>query len=194
MDGLIGEIRAFPYDFNPHCWLPCNGSSLQINQHEALFSVIGYAFGGDVNKGLFNLPNLQGRVVAGVDTGDVDFHKVGVSAGSDSISLKNSNQIPRHKHTLNGAVHTNIINDNVTNQPSKLALLTNATSKPKDSLEKPASIMMYSNGPITKDAPSLHPDTICMEGKSIGHYNMQPFMVLKYCICYNGAYPVRPRF
>jgi microcystin-dependent protein len=46
-----------PYNFAPTQWAACDGSSLQIAQNQALFALIGTAFGGDGMR-TFNLPNL----------------------------------------------------------------------------------------------------------------------------------------
>jgi len=59
MDGYIGEIRAFAFNFTPDYWLPCDGRSLPIAQNQALYAIIGTIYGGSGNN--FNLPNLQGR-------------------------------------------------------------------------------------------------------------------------------------
>jgi microcystin-dependent protein len=61
-DPFIGEIRLFPYNFAPRGWAACNGALLPINQWQALFSLLGTAFGGDgrTTFGLPNLPNPHG--------------------------------------------------------------------------------------------------------------------------------------
>jgi microcystin-dependent protein len=57
MDPFIGEIRLLPFNFAPMQWAACDGSSLQIAQYQALFALIGTAFGGDGLR-TFNLPSL----------------------------------------------------------------------------------------------------------------------------------------
>lgn len=49
-------------------WLFCNGDALCCKDYALLYGVIGNAFGGDGN-GHFNLPDLRGRFVRGVDGG-----------------------------------------------------------------------------------------------------------------------------
>ncbi|MBO9880833.1 phage tail protein [Xanthomonas sp. D-109] len=49
-------------------WLFCNGDALDCKDYALLYAVIGTAFGGDGN-GHFNLPDLRGRFVRGVDGG-----------------------------------------------------------------------------------------------------------------------------
>jgi microcystin-dependent protein len=55
--GTMGEIRLFAGGFEPKEWSFCDGRSLILAQETALFSILGYTFGGDVNR-TFRLPNL----------------------------------------------------------------------------------------------------------------------------------------
>lgn len=56
--GILGEIGIFPYNFTPGGWAACDGSLLNINTNQALYSLIGTTFGGDVLTG-FGLPDLR---------------------------------------------------------------------------------------------------------------------------------------
>jgi microcystin-dependent protein len=64
---FLGEIRAFTSDL-PQGWLPCDGRLLPISQNNALFALVGTAYGGN-GISTFALPDLRGRVVAGTDSG-----------------------------------------------------------------------------------------------------------------------------
>lgn len=67
MDNLIGEIRAFAGNYAPVGWAICDGSLLPTRQYAALFSLLGYTYGGDnVNK--FALPDLRGRLLVHKDS------------------------------------------------------------------------------------------------------------------------------
>lgn len=57
MDYYLGEIELFPYSFVPMGWLLCNGTTLNIVQNSALYSLIGNKFGGNGTT-TFALPNL----------------------------------------------------------------------------------------------------------------------------------------
>lgn len=57
MDPLVGSIILVPYTFTPEYWADCNGQSLSIRDHQALFSLIGCEFGGDCQT-TFKLPKL----------------------------------------------------------------------------------------------------------------------------------------
>ena len=55
-------------------WLFCDGRLLHGQEYPALHGVIGAAFGGDDGAKTFNLPDLRGRFLRGVDvqSGDGD--------------------------------------------------------------------------------------------------------------------------
>ena len=57
MEGYIGEIRAFAGNYAPRGWAFCDGSTIQISDNAALFSFIGFGYGGD-GRTNFLLPNL----------------------------------------------------------------------------------------------------------------------------------------
>ena len=52
----------------PVGWLFCNGQAVSRSAYSALFAVIGELYGGGNGTTTFNLPDLRGRVIAGVDT------------------------------------------------------------------------------------------------------------------------------
>jgi len=59
MECYIGQIELFPYIFVPMDWALCNGQVLSVSQYQALFSLIGYQYGGNGST-TFAVPNLQG--------------------------------------------------------------------------------------------------------------------------------------
>lgn len=50
-------------------WMVCDGRELLITTYPQLFAVLGILYGGDFGRGLFNLPDLRGTFVRGVDAG-----------------------------------------------------------------------------------------------------------------------------
>ncbi|WP_249650697.1 phage tail protein [Lysinibacillus sp. D4A3_S15] len=46
-DPYTGEIRIFAGNYAPRDWAFCDGSTLLIQQHAVLYSVIGNRFGGN---------------------------------------------------------------------------------------------------------------------------------------------------
>ena len=62
-----GEKGSVPAD-----WMICDGKALKINQYKDLYNAIGWSWGKPAAK-RFNLPDLRGRFMRGVDDGaDLD--------------------------------------------------------------------------------------------------------------------------
>lgn len=62
-------------------WLFCDGRSVRRSVYPALYAAIGVAWGGDAGAGTFNLPDMRGRFLRGVNQGAPDFP----ASGADSI-------------------------------------------------------------------------------------------------------------
>lgn len=71
-DPMLGAIGLFAGNFPPRGWAFCDGQTLQISEHSALFSVIGTTFGGD-GRTTFNLPDLRGRIPVHVESGGIQW-------------------------------------------------------------------------------------------------------------------------
>jgi microcystin-dependent protein len=76
MDIYIGTIMQFAYYVNRELigWAHCNGQVLPVKNHEALFSLIGFQFGGD-GRDHFAVPDLRPKDEHGnpihLNTGDM---------------------------------------------------------------------------------------------------------------------------
>ena len=57
-DPFIGEMIAVPYNFAPRGFAFCEGQEMQVQQNQALFSLIGNFYGGD-GRTTFNLPDTR---------------------------------------------------------------------------------------------------------------------------------------
>ncbi len=58
MAQLLGEIRRFAVGTLPSDWVACDGSVLPITEHQPLFSLLGWRFGGD-GWTTFRIPALR---------------------------------------------------------------------------------------------------------------------------------------
>lgn len=47
IEPFLGEIATFAFKFCPRGWAPLNGQLLPISQNSALFSLLGFTYGGD---------------------------------------------------------------------------------------------------------------------------------------------------
>lgn len=58
MEGYIGQVIMFAGSRIPNEWMICDGATLDINHHEALYSIIGNTYGGDYGH-TFKLPKIE---------------------------------------------------------------------------------------------------------------------------------------
>jgi microcystin-dependent protein len=185
MDAFIGEIKAFPYNFVPVNWLPCDGTLYPVGQYQALASVIGPRYGGSGTQ--FAVPDLRGRVAVGVGS---DFPQVALKGGAEGVVL-NSNQMPSHNHEVTVYLHSQSQANLISNTPGSEYYLTNGSTKLPDSTGKSIPISSYSS---TIDSPeTLHNSSIGASGGTKSstcspHENRQPYLAFRYCICYDSDY------
>ena len=161
---FLSEIRIFSFGFPPKGWALCNGQLLPIAQNQALFSLLGTTYGGD-GRVNFALPNLQSKTPIHVGNG----HTLGETGGEQAHTLSMS-ELPTHVHAwnANGSPAT-------TNTPSATSVLAQSTG---DNAWGPASNLV-----------AMSPSTILNVGGSQAHLNMQPFLVLNFCIALQGIFP-----
>jgi microcystin-dependent protein len=67
-DCFIGELKLFAGNFEPYGYAFAHGQTLSIQQHVALFSILGTTYGGNGTSD-FKLPDLRGRVPIGAGMG-----------------------------------------------------------------------------------------------------------------------------
>ena len=86
----------------PTGYLLCNGASVAVAAYTALHTAIGYTYGGSGPN--FNLPDLRGRTVHGVDNmGGTDAGRLstsntlGTAGGAETHTLSVS-ELPNHTH------------------------------------------------------------------------------------------------
>lgn len=116
----IGTIMMYAADTKSlSSWLLCDGSQISRSFYAKLFLVIGTKYGAGDGVHTFNLPDLRGRVVVGVDNSEMRIkgsQDLGKSGGISSQRLT-LEQIPSHSHskgtlsvTPSGS-HSHTIND-----------------------------------------------------------------------------------
>lgn len=65
----VGAVVAFARMVPPDGWLACDGAAVSRAEYGALFGVIGTLFGAGDGDLTFNLPDLRGEFVRGLDAG-----------------------------------------------------------------------------------------------------------------------------
>ncbi len=99
MDAYIGTIMPVAFPYAPRGWTSCEGQLLSISQNQALFSLIGTAYGGDGVQ-TFGLPDLRGRVIVGQgQSASGQQYSTGEKGGTYQTTLS-LNQMPAHNHAI----------------------------------------------------------------------------------------------
>lgn len=96
-DFYIGGIILFGGNFAPREFAFCMGQLQPISQNQALFAILGTTWGGD-GRTNYSLPDLRGRVPAGVGQGPgLSDMPIGFRQGANITELQVAN-MPEHNH------------------------------------------------------------------------------------------------
>lgn len=93
--GAVGSVTMYAGDTAPTGYLFCDGTAISRTTYSDLFSVIGTTYGTGDGSTTFNLPNLKGKVVVGLDSSDNDFDSLGETGGSKNLQA--------HTHKISNA-------------------------------------------------------------------------------------------
>lgn len=161
----LGEIKMIGFSFAPSGWALCDGQLLPIDQNQSLYSLLGTRYGGD-GRTNFGLPDLRSRVAIHKDNS----YLLGQKGGSETVTLAKS-ELPVHTHAFR-------------------AVVADADKQgPKDHLLATATEQVYRapEGTMVK----LRHDAMSSVGGGQGHNNMQPSLIVSFCIALQGLFPPR---
>lgn len=169
-----GIVSAFAGVTAPAGWLMCYGQAVSRTEYSALFTALSTTYGSGDGSTTFNVPDLRGRAIAGVDN-------MGGSAASrlTSTVLSASNTLGAtggtQTHTLTEAqmpVHTHIQNAHQHGVPERgdgsgyyTALYSNTAGDAGNNVQ-------------TRLVTATNQNT----GGGTAHLNTQPTIVLNYII------------
>lgn len=95
----IGAITSYAGNTAPTNWLICDGSAISRTTYADLFDAIGTTYGVGDGSTTFNLPNLKGRVITGLDSSQTEFDTLGETGGEKAHTLTIA-EMPSHKHNM----------------------------------------------------------------------------------------------
>ena len=93
----VGTIIPYAGTTIPSNYMKCEGQALSRIEYDILFSAIGTTYGVGDGSTTFNLPNLKGRIITGIDSNDTDFDTLGETGGEKTHTLT-VDEIPSHAH------------------------------------------------------------------------------------------------
>jgi len=173
---FLGEIAPTGTGYCPMGWIPAEGQILAIGSNPALYALFGTSFGGDgVNT--FGIPDLRGRVPAGVGFGPgLAPRTPGMETGAESVVL-DTTQLAPHSHDVNA----NNLDGNFPGPGGKLlaAAPTGGTG----------SETIYSDQPPNQ---TMSASMIAPSGNNLPLPTLDPTLVVRYCVATQGTFPPRP--
>lgn len=149
----VGTIIPYAGSTIPSNYMKCEGQELSRIEYDILFSAIGTTYGEGDGSTTFNLPNLKGRVITGIDSNDTDFDVLGETGGEKTHTLT-VDEIPSHNHGIRDTIDMNTL----AGQNRSVVVGGGETWNPGD--------------------PALSNNT----GDNQPHNNLQPYIVLNYII------------
>jgi len=172
---VSGMVMPYAGTSAPTGFLLCGGQAVSRTTYSDLFSVIGTTYGVGDGSSTFNLPDLQGRVVAGKDdmsgssanrltdavTGGLNGDTLGDTGGTESHTLTSAQSgLPQHNHSATTNLTIAGSSDGST------GILT-------DSSRSTSSSTSFSSTSIGNAGPT---------DASEAHNNVQPTIILNYII------------
>eukprot|EP00162_Nutomonas_longa_P018276 comp25597_c0_seq1/m.61616 comp25597_c0_seq1/g.61616 ORF comp25597_c0_seq1/g.61616 comp25597_c0_seq1/m.61616 type:complete len:186 (-) comp25597_c0_seq1:465-1022(-) len=181
-DCFLGEVRMFAGNYNPEDWILCNGQSLAVSQYQALFSLMGTAYGGDgVNT--FNAPDLRGRVPVGQGTNTTTSppltpRTIG-QKGGEEVHTVTVAEMPAHSHSF-VVMNTTATSQSPVNQTFG-KVVRNATV-----------YGLYTDTPPTATTlVQFDAKAVTFAGGSQAHDNMMYTTAISFIMSVLGNYPTR---
>lgn len=163
-----GIINPFAGITAPDGWLLCYGQAISRTVYSDLFIALSTTYGAGDGSTTFNVPDLRGRVVAGLDNmGGTDAgllstaNTLGTTTGTETITLTTA-QMPSHTHIQDAHNHTK----------------TTSTAGSVTQRVQIGSGTSTNDAFITDNATATNQNT----GGGTSHNNMQPTMTINYII------------
>lgn len=205
-EALTGTICITAADYCPNDsngYVAAEGQALSINQYQALYSRLGFTFGGSTSSGTFNVPDLRARTPVGLGTGPgLTPVNWGETRGAQIQQLNQSN-LPPHTHTASLmpnslAVTVPISANNTTTvvQPDSTHNILSGSPTGATS----AAIWTDTQGTVVTNVGKVSNSVtgvagnvgLTPAGQSTTFPTIPPQLSLTYCIAAYGTYPVNP--
>jgi microcystin-dependent protein len=125
-------------------------------------------YGGD-GRTTFALPDLRGRTSLSFGNGStLTPRTVGQKGGQERVTLT-TQEIPSHRHSAEGS------------------------SEEAGSTDPSGNVMATGASPVYGTTPNdaMNANMIGLTGNSQGHENMEPYLVINFCIAIQGLFPPR---
>lgn len=168
----IGTIDMYGGASAPTGWLLCDGTAVNRTTYVDLFGVIGTSYGTGDGSTTFNLPDMRGRVPAGVGTGSGGGTSgTGLPSGGSALTAVSRGTWKGTENAVNIS-HTHTLTD-----PGHLHTYTDATAGGGITTNSGAA-----NGATANTSSNTTGITISTDGVSGTGLNIQPVMGVQFKI------------
>lgn len=164
----------------------CIGTTLNISQYEALYSLIGVIYGGD-GRTTFKLPDMRGRIPIGQGTNTttnppLTARTIG-NTGGEEVHVLVTAEMPSHTHAVNvlATAATELI-------PGPTTLYAQVTPTSTNTIYG-----LYNDTlpPVTTPV-SFDAKAITYAGSNQAHSNVMRTTVISFIMALLGQYPTKP--
>jgi microcystin-dependent protein len=200
LDGLVatdivmptGSIIVYAGSSAPTGFLFCDGSAISRTTYATLFGVLSTTYGAGDSSSTFNIPDIRGRVIAGKEAsaslltsalGGLNGNTLGNTGGVQGVTLTSAQSgLPAHNHslTMNSHTHTftGIAHTHTVIGITGSGLGSGATAGGGQVTTDPTTAggtnsTVTTTGTIANNSAS---------DASSAHANVQPTIILNYCI------------
>ncbi len=206
MEVFTGTIQTFAFNYPPQGWALCNGQTMQVNQLQALFALLGTNYGGNGVTN-FMLPDLRGRLPLCQGSGlNLTPRVIGTSQGGEKTTVLVSN-LPIHQPVATATATSALTATTTVNLAGVATTAANAPSATNGYIgaspaSGPTSADIYSTALGSTPVPLQGVSTtvggavnvavsVAPIGGGIPVDTMNPYLVLNFSICLNGLFPSR---
>ena len=168
-----GVIQAYAGLSAPGGWLLCYGQAVNRQLYASLFGVLGTLYGAGDGSTTFNVPDLRGRSLAGLDNmggsdaGRLDWTNALGTVGGEQYHTLTANELASHTHTATAS-------DSGHTHPG-----------PADNGGGGVNGLFYGSGRSSGSTGTGYANisvSVANSGGNIAHNNMSPTMLLNWII------------
>ena len=186
----VGTVTSFAGSTAPSGWLLCSGQTVSRTTYAGLFAVLNTTYGSGDGSTTFNIPDLRGRTIAGLDnmggTAAGRLSAATIGGGGDNLGEVGGSQthalvtaeMPSHTHTQNAHTH-----DLGPGQSFGMSGTNFGGGNAGAFAVFGAAVQVINQGTYTGPySANATTATNQNTGSGAAHNNMQPTMVLNYIV------------